>query len=183
MTDKEPRDDLMGDLFDFDGDGRTSLDEECLAYTIMQQAREEENRGSREDRNCPPPPIRHSQGYSPTPVRTSPTGGQPELPPLSPSEYRRKKTGAILDLVCNLFLLCITSFLPIAGIAACFQPFSGDNLYASVLAVLICVWLCEKLLRFTFRSFWPKVRNSYDELQEINARRPASSSQDGQKLR
>lgn len=182
MTDMDPRDDLMGDLFDFDGDGRTSLDEECLTYMIIQQAQEEENRRSREDVCCPPS-TRRSPGYSPAPVRTAPTGGQPENRPLSPSEYRRKKTGAILDLICNLFLLCITSFLPIAGIAVCFQPFEGDNLYASVLAVLICVWLCEKLLRFTFRSFWPKVRNSYDELQEINARRPAPSSQDGQKLR
>ena len=122
MTDMDPRDDLMGDLFYFDGDGRTSLDEECLAYTIMQQAQEEEKRGSREGSDFPPP-VRHSPGYSPMPAGTAPTGWQPENRPLSPSEYRRKKTGAILDLICNLFLLCITSFLPIAGIAACFQRF------------------------------------------------------------
>ena len=35
--------DSFGDLFDFDGDGETSLDEEFLAYKIFEETTKEEN--------------------------------------------------------------------------------------------------------------------------------------------
>ena len=35
MTNKDSWDDLMGDLFDLDGDGKTSLDEELLVYSLF----------------------------------------------------------------------------------------------------------------------------------------------------
>lgn len=37
-------DDLFGGLFDFNGDGKTDLDEEFIAYTMFQEMQKEEER-------------------------------------------------------------------------------------------------------------------------------------------
>lgn len=136
----------LGDMFDFNGDGKTDADEEFMAYMMFEEMQKENSEDdldelydSEEDEYNPPvtPPARN---YSPDTVRStesvSATRTEPETPkPISLEEYKRLRSGLIHASIAQIAVGLLLCLIPGVVIYAAFV--SQDPKVSSSAIVLL----------------------------------------------
>lgn len=145
-------DDFLGGLFDFDGDGKTSLEEEFLAYCLFEEEcrnREKLKKEKEKDYfvDIYTPPVRENQK---PPVREN----RPQLPvtPLTKENYPKKKREIKFCIVNYIFWGIFLSLFPALLICAAFQTYTPGAASATVV-------ICGGSLIF-FCLLWSAVASS-----------------------
>ena len=120
-------DDFFGGLFDFNGDGKTSIDEEFLAYKIFEETTKEENGNDEiEDTSIPSyyTEPRAASVIMPEPVPQSKMSGSDTLSKENyPQRMKTQKSGILAAIIAGLFF----SFVPVLIMWATIASYDGKN--------------------------------------------------------
>lgn len=150
--------DFFGDLFDFDGDGKTSLDEEFLAYKIFEETTKEENEDiDDEDVEIEDDfiPTYHSIPNSAPTATTAPaTPTKVSVPEtLSKENYPQRKNALKSSIFGSIITGLFLSFLPIVVMWAAVSGYDDKNssywlvfllFFGGGLVVLGVIWNAAK---------------------------------------
>lgn len=162
---KPGNDDLFGGIFDFNGDGKTDLGEQFLAYQIFKEVTMKENSDSddADDTACPP---KQAAGYRP-PVREAdplpPAQPVPEC--LSLTEYKAFRRAFFRELF--LWLLCVSALCATSGavIGAAVSSYDAKN-SASGFTVMVFVLAGLAVIGFILNSFASGIVKRYQRLTD-----------------
>lgn len=118
--------DFFGGLFDFNGDGKTSIDEEFLAYKIFEETTKEESDDENEDDFIPTyhTAPKAAPIITPTPVQQSKISVPETLTKENyPQRKNALKSGILVSILTGLFL----SILPIVVMWATIASYDDKN--------------------------------------------------------
>ena len=176
---KDEKDDFLGGLFDFNGDGKTDCGEMFIAYKIFEDVTKDES--DSDDKNS------YASGNSSSLfsgsrssifTSTVPDYSNAKVPKaMTPELYKAIRSNFILDCVSSIIGSLLLCFLPgvlIWAAIAAYDPKNSEVLPFTVLLViggLIAIGLILK-------SGYTKISNSYAYLEKAKKNLPEGNDSD-----
>ena len=153
-------DDFMGGFFDFDGNGKTTLDEQYVAYKIYEETTKEEKNNVSSQK----PVFSHNKPHS-TPVKKNISFQKPIPAFMTIEEYQKRRRLFFRDVIISLVVAMIM-WLPLgvviwASISAYDQKNSASGfitLIVSLIAIAGIIIICKEL--------FSGIAKSYEHLQK-----------------
>lgn len=163
--------DFFGGMFDFNGDGKTTIDEEFLAYKMF-----EEMKGKKSS----------STGGSYRPARRSAPQPKPYIPaapvrppkassfePLTKENYRQRRGSLWLSIIVFVLIGLVLSIIPLVIIWAPIasyepNPYYNDS-YSSLIVFLIFLAVGLGILKAIWGDFFASIRQDFKDLRKLKA--------------
>lgn len=120
-------DDFFGGMFDFNGDGKTDLGEQFIAYKIFEEVTKEEDSDSDDSDDIGFSPRRTST-YRPTaqPVKTMPSA-QPLPEHISFTDYKSSRRAFVGEIFLSLLVAAVLCFIPGIIVWAAISSYDAKN--------------------------------------------------------
>lgn len=120
-------DDFFGGMFDFNGDGKTDLGEQFIAYKIFEEVTKEEDSDSDDSDDIGFTPRRTST-YRPAaqPVKTMPLA-QPLPEHISFTEYKSRRRAFVGEIFLSLLVAAVLCFTPGIIVWAAISSYDAKN--------------------------------------------------------
>lgn len=120
-------DDFFGGMFDFNGDGKTDLGEQFIAYKIFEEVTKEENPDSVDSDDTGFTP-RRTTSYRPAARTAKPLPSMQPIPEhLSFAEYKSRRNAFIGEVFLSLLVAAVLCFIPGVIVWAAISSYDAKN--------------------------------------------------------
>lgn len=160
--------DSFGGMFDFNGDGKTTFDEEMLAYHIFEESMKDSG-----GTGCGYRPIRRSapqpKPYVPASPVVPPKASTFE--PLTRENYHQRRGSLWLSIIVSVLIGLVLSIIPIVIIWAPIasyepNPYYNDS-YSSLIVFLIFLTIGLGILKAIWEAFFASIRQDFEDLRRL----------------